>query len=141
MAAVDPGGQETWKAQIEALKTFIPEVDGPLVVAGDLNMTRARPEFEELLELGMVDCIDSLGQAWKPSFSLRSVSPLGAFSLIARLDHALGNDGVRSLHIRNLKAQGSDHLPFVITLTVREPITFPELGSDGRTSMTEPTPS
>ena len=37
MAAVDPGGIETWKAQIEALKTFIPEVDGPLVVAGDLN--------------------------------------------------------------------------------------------------------
>ena len=83
----------------------------------------------------MVDCIDSLGQAWKPSFSLRSVSPLGAFSLIARLDHALGNDGVRSLHVHNLKAEGSDHLPFVITLAVHEPIAFPEPESGRHTDV------
>ena len=78
MATVDPGGHETWKAQIEALKSFIPEVDGPLVIAGDLNTTRYRPEFQELLDAGLVDLIDSLGQAWKPSFSLKSVFPLGA---------------------------------------------------------------
>ena len=119
MAAFDPHGQETWKQQIEALKTFIPTVSGPLVVAGDLNTTRYRPEFEELLEAGLTDGIDSLGQAWKPSFSLKSVWPLGALGLIARLDHALVNDRIRALNVHNLRPRGSDHLPFVITLAVR----------------------
>ena len=120
MATVDTGGHEKWKAQIEALKSFIPDVTGPLVIAGDLNSTRFRPEFLDLLDAGLIDLIDSLGQAWKPSFSLKSVSPLGGIGWIARLDHALGNDGIRSLRIRNLKPRGSDHLPFVITLAVRE---------------------
>ena len=74
-ATFDPDGYEIWKRQIEALKSFIPGVQGPLVIAGDLNTTRFRPEFQELLDTGLTDCIDSLGQAWKPSFSLRSVSP------------------------------------------------------------------
>jgi endonuclease/exonuclease/phosphatase (EEP) superfamily protein YafD len=117
--AFESGGHDTWKAQIEALKSFIPDVRGALVVAGDLNTTQFRPEFQELLDAGLNDCIDSLGQAWKPSFSLRSVAPVGAFGLIARLDHALANDRVRSLKVRNLKARGSDHLPFIITLAVQ----------------------
>ena len=119
MATFDPDGQEIWKQQIEALKTFIPTVRGPLVVAGDLNTTRYRPEFEELLDAGLTDGIDSLGQAWKPSFSLKSVWPLGGFGFITRLDHALVNDRIRSLHVDNLRPRGSDHLPFVITLAVR----------------------
>jgi endonuclease/exonuclease/phosphatase (EEP) superfamily protein YafD len=119
MATFDPDGQEIWKQQIEALKTFIPTVSGPLVVAGDLNTTRYRPEFEELLDTGLMDGIDSLGQAWKPSFSLKSVWPLGSIGFIARLDHALVNDRIRALKVRNLRPRGSDHLPFVITLAVR----------------------
>jgi endonuclease/exonuclease/phosphatase (EEP) superfamily protein YafD len=126
MATVDPGGHETWKAQIEALKAFIPEVEGPLVIAGDLNSTRFRPEFQELLDAGLTDLIDSLGEAWRPSFSLKSVFPLGGAGRVARLDHALGNDGVRALKVRNLKPQGSDHLPFVITLAIRDRGTDPD---------------
>jgi endonuclease/exonuclease/phosphatase (EEP) superfamily protein YafD len=119
MATFDPDGQEIWKQQLEALKSFIPTVPGPLVVAGDLNTTRYRPEFEELLDTGLVDGIDSLGQAWKPSFSLKSVWPLGGIGFIARLDHALVNDRIRALNVHNLRPSGSDHLPFVITLAVR----------------------
>jgi endonuclease/exonuclease/phosphatase (EEP) superfamily protein YafD len=118
-ATFDPGGHELWKQQIAALRSFVPTVHGPLVVAGDLNTTRFRPEFQELLDTGLEDCIDALGQSWKPSFSLRSILPFGA-PPIARLDHALGNGGVRGLRMRNLAARGSDHLPFVIDLAVRE---------------------
>jgi endonuclease/exonuclease/phosphatase (EEP) superfamily protein YafD len=124
-ATFDPGGYDEWRAQMDALKSFIPEVDGPLVVAGDLNTTRFRPEFQQLLDAGLVDCIDALGQARKPSFSLRSVLPLGPWSLVMRLDHALANDGVRPLRVRNLEARGSDHLPFLITLAVRNRETEP----------------
>lgn len=120
-ATFDPGGHDLWKEQIAALTSFVPTVRGPLVIAGDLNTTMYRPEFQELLDAGLTDCIDALGQAWKPSFSLRSVWPLGALGLIIRLDHALGNEFVRARRVRNLRARGSDHLPFVIDLAVRNP--------------------
>lgn len=119
MTAFDPDGHSTWKEQMEALKGFIPSIDCALVVAGDLNTTRYRPEFKELLELGLRDSLDSLGEAWRPSFSLKSVWPLGALGAIARLDHALVNDKACSLDVENLPAKGSDHLPFVITLALR----------------------
>lgn len=115
----DQEGQEIWKDQIDELKSYIPTVSGPLVVAGDLNTTGFRPEFQELLKVGLDDAIDSLGQAWKPSFSLKSVWPLGVFGVIVRVDQALVNDQICALKIRNLEPRGSDHLPFVITLAVR----------------------
>jgi endonuclease/exonuclease/phosphatase (EEP) superfamily protein YafD len=115
----DTEGQKIWKAQMEQLKSYVPTVQGPLVVAGDLNTTGFRPQFDELLRVGLVDAIDSLGQAWKPSFSLKSVWPLGALGVVARLDQALVNDRAASLSIRNLHTCGSDHVPFVITVVVR----------------------
>jgi endonuclease/exonuclease/phosphatase (EEP) superfamily protein YafD len=118
-ATFDSQGQEIWKEQIDELMLYIPTVDGPLVVAGDLNSTKFRPEFEALLDVGLDDAIDSLGQAWKPSFSLRSLGSLGAFGVVARLDQALVNDRIAALHIHNMKPRGSDHVPFVITLAVR----------------------
>jgi endonuclease/exonuclease/phosphatase (EEP) superfamily protein YafD len=115
----DQDGHEIWKDQIDELKSYVPTVSGPLVVAGDLNSTEFRPEFDELLELGLTDAIDSLGEAWKPSFSLKSVWPLGVVGVIARIDQALVNDQLWALNVRNLELCGSDHLPFVITLAVR----------------------
>jgi endonuclease/exonuclease/phosphatase (EEP) superfamily protein YafD len=115
----DADGQEIWKDQMDQLMNYVPSVAGPLVVAGDLNSTEFRPEFEDLLEVGLDDAIDALGQAWKPSFSLKSVWPLGVFGVVARLDQALVNDRICALRIRNLKPRGSDHLPFLITLSVR----------------------
>ncbi|MCU1389503.1 MAG: Endonuclease/exonuclease/phosphatase [Ilumatobacteraceae bacterium] len=119
MTAFDPDGHATWKEQIEALKEFIPTIEGPLVIVGDLNATSYRPEFKELLDLGLTDGIDSLGQAWRPSFTLQSVWPLGALGAIARIDHALLNDQVCSMHVKNLPAKGSDHRPFEIILAIR----------------------
>ncbi|MCU1397537.1 MAG: Endonuclease/exonuclease/phosphatase [Acidimicrobiales bacterium] len=119
MTAFDPDGHATWKQQIEALKEFIPTIEGPLVIVGDLNSTSYRPEFKELLDLGLIDGIDSLGEGWRPSFTLQSVWPLGALGAIARIDHALLNAQICSLHVKNLPAKGSDHRPFDIILAIR----------------------
>ncbi|MEO5722846.1 MAG: endonuclease/exonuclease/phosphatase family protein [Ilumatobacteraceae bacterium] len=119
MAAVDPGGHMTWKEQIEVLTEFAPTLDGPVIIAGDLNTTRYRPEFEELLALGYNDAIDSLGKGLNPSFKLASGGVLGAIGPVARLDHALVNLDLHALSIRNLEPCGSDHLPFVIELAVK----------------------
>ncbi|HEY0518377.1 MAG TPA: endonuclease/exonuclease/phosphatase family protein, partial [Ilumatobacteraceae bacterium] len=119
MATVDPGGHETWKEQIEALKELVPTMSGPLVIAGDLNTTRYRPEFEELLDLGLHDAIDALGKGLNPSFKLGADGVLATVGAVARLDHALVNDGVFPLAVDNLEPCGSDHLPFKLRAAVR----------------------
>jgi endonuclease/exonuclease/phosphatase (EEP) superfamily protein YafD len=119
MATVDPGGHETWKEQIEALKEFVPTITGPMIIAGDLNTTRYRPEFEELLELGLTDAIDALGKGLNPSFKLSADGVLGTVGAVARLDHALVNDGAFPLRVENLESCGSDHLPFKLRVAVR----------------------
>ena len=63
--------------------------------------------------------MSSAAATW-PSFTPQSVWPLGALGAIARIDHALVNNGVCSLHVKNLPAKGSDHRPFEITLAVRD---------------------
>ena len=119
MSSFDPDGQETWKEQMEELQKFVPTINGPLVVAGDLNSTSYRPQFDQLLQTGLTDGIDTLGQAWRPSFSLSSVPRLSALPAIVRIDQALVNDRVCALRLRNMDACGSDHVPFAITLAVR----------------------
>jgi endonuclease/exonuclease/phosphatase (EEP) superfamily protein YafD len=118
MATVDPGGHETWKEQIDELKKFVPTLSGPVIIAGDLNTTRYRPEFTELLDLGLSDAIDSLGKGLDTSFKLGSEGAL-AVGAVARLDHALVNDQVHALRVEDLEACGSDHLPFRMTVAIR----------------------
>ena len=119
MATVDPGGHETWKEQIEALKEFVPTITGPMIIAGDLNTTRYRPEFEELLALGLTDAIDALGKGLNPSFKLGADGVLATVGAVARLDHALVNDSAFPRRVENLEPCGSDHLPFKLEVAVR----------------------
>ena len=119
MATVDPGGHVTWKEQIDVLKSFVPTLSGPLIIAGDLNTTRYRPEFEELLSLGLSDAIDSLGKGLNPSFQLGADGVLAKIGAVARLDHALVNNDMHAISMRNLEPCGSDHLPFVLSVAVR----------------------
>ena len=119
MATVDPGGHETWKEQIEALKEFVSTITGPMIIAGDLNTTRYRPEFEELLALGLTDAIDALGKGLNPSFKLGADGVLATVGAVARLDHALVNDSAFPRRVENLESCGSDHLPFKLEVAVR----------------------
>ena len=118
MATLDQDGHATWKEQIRVLAEFVPNLSGPVVIAGDLNTTRFRPEFEQIMQLGYSDAIDSLGMGLNPSFKLTADGALGAGPVI-RLDHALVNDDMHPVRMENLEACGSDHIPFVLDLAVR----------------------
>jgi endonuclease/exonuclease/phosphatase (EEP) superfamily protein YafD len=119
MATVDPGGHVTWKEQIEVLTSFVPSLTGPVMIAGDMNTTRYRPEFEQLLALGLSDAIDALGRGLSPSFKLGAGGVLGAIGPVARLDHALVNDAIHPLELENLESCGSDHVPFRLRVAIR----------------------
>lgn len=118
MATVDPDGLVTWREQMEVLAELVRTLDGPLIVAGDLNATRYRPEMEQIYALGLHDAIDSLGKGLNPSFKFSASGVLGVAPVV-RLDHALHDEGVCSVRMRNLSACGSDHLPFEIEFAVR----------------------
>jgi endonuclease/exonuclease/phosphatase (EEP) superfamily protein YafD len=119
MATVDPGGYGTWRAQLRSLRRAIAGVPGPLVVAGDLNTSRFRPEFTGLLDRGLHDVHDLLGRGLRPSFRLSNDGVLAKLGPVARLDHALVNRWLHPVAVDDLEPNGSDHLPFVVTLAVR----------------------
>ena len=119
-AVVDPGGFSIWKSQIESLIGHLPMLDRPIVVAGDFNTTRFRPEFKALLKAGFVDAHDALGKGLSTSFRLATDGVLAGPGTVIRLDHALLSKAVCALDAHDLDAGGSDHLPFVMTLAVRQ---------------------
>jgi endonuclease/exonuclease/phosphatase (EEP) superfamily protein YafD len=118
-AAVDPGGFEEWEQQLDELIRYVPSIAGPLVVAGDLNTTTYRPKVRELLATGLVDAHESLGKGLSSSFKLSIDGVLAAPGAVVRLDHAFLNHHVRAISAEDLPSEGSDHLPFVVTLAVR----------------------
>jgi endonuclease/exonuclease/phosphatase (EEP) superfamily protein YafD len=118
-AAVDPGGFEEWEQQLDELIQFVPSMVGPFVVAGDLNTTTYRPKVQELLDTGLVDAHESLGQGLSSSFKLSADGVLAVPGAVVRLDHVFLSHDVRAISAEDLPSEGSDHVPFVVTLAVR----------------------
>jgi endonuclease/exonuclease/phosphatase (EEP) superfamily protein YafD len=118
-AAVDPGGFEEWEQQLDELIRFVPSLHGPFVVAGDLNTTTYRPKVRELLATGLTDSHESLGQGLSSSFKLSADGVLAVAGAVVGLDHVFLSDDVRAISAEDLPSEGSDHVPFVVTLAVR----------------------
>jgi endonuclease/exonuclease/phosphatase (EEP) superfamily protein YafD len=104
---------------MDALIAHVPTVQGPHVVAGDLNTTTFRPKVQELLDTGLVDAHESLGEGLSASFKLAADGVLAAPGAVVRLDHALLSENVRAISADDLPSEGSDHVPFAVTLAVR----------------------
>lgn len=119
-AVVDPDGFDEWAKQIDTLIDALPSLDRPLALAGDLNSTQFRPEYKRLLDAGLTDAHDALGKGLTTSFKLSADGALAAPGSVVRLDHALLSEGVQALRTEDLEACGSDHLPFRLTLAVRQ---------------------
>jgi endonuclease/exonuclease/phosphatase (EEP) superfamily protein YafD len=137
-AMVDPGGYPEWQAQLDAMIAYIPTVAGPFAIAGDFNSTRYRPEFQRLLEAGLIDAHDTLGRGLSTSFRLAATGALAAAGSVVRLDHALLSEGVWPVAARDLEACGSDHVPFLVTLAVRPVGTSDAVGTSGATMSRSP---
>jgi endonuclease/exonuclease/phosphatase (EEP) superfamily protein YafD len=120
MAAVDPGGYEQWKAQLETLTEALPSFEIPFVIAGDLNTTQFRPEYRRLLRHRVSDAHDALGKGMSRSFQLAATGLLATPGSLVRLDHALLSPDVKPVEVEDLEACGSDHRPFRLVLAVRQ---------------------
>ena len=85
---------------------------GPLVVAGDFNMTRDNDAFRDSLNNGFVDAADINGKGWKGTWSYGPDN----WALVA-IDHFLGR-GVHMSHFDTVVIDGSDHRAIVSDIQV-----------------------
>lgn len=118
-ASLELGGLTKWRNQIEVLRTLIPTLETPLLVAGDMNMTSRRPEFSRLLDLGLRDAVAAVGSPRVGSLKMAASGPLGWLGPVTRLDYVFTDAGCLPVSARNLRAFGSDHLPLRVRVALR----------------------
>lgn len=118
-ASLELGGLSKWRNQIEVLRSLIPTLDTPLLIAGDMNMTSRRPEFSQLLGLGLRDAVATVGSPRAGSLKMAASGPLGWLGPITRLDYVFTDAGCLPVSARNLRAFGSDHLPLRVRVALR----------------------
>jgi endonuclease/exonuclease/phosphatase (EEP) superfamily protein YafD len=106
---VGPRSAALRNAEIEALAVRAAAVNGPVLVAGDLNVTLWSPWFGRLIEAsGLAECTG--GAALPGSW------PVWAGPAAIRIDHCLMSPHFRSVATRRGVRVGSDHAPVVSDL-------------------------
>jgi endonuclease/exonuclease/phosphatase (EEP) superfamily protein YafD len=106
---VGPRSAALRNAEIDALAARAAAVEGPVIVAGDLNMTLWSPWFGRLLaESGLAECTG--GAALPGSW------PVWAGPAAIRIDHCLMSSHFRLLATHRGSRVGSDHAPVVSDL-------------------------
>jgi endonuclease/exonuclease/phosphatase (EEP) superfamily protein YafD len=98
--------------QVEDMANFCGRATGPLVIAGDLNMTERSPGFRTLLRDGRLH--DS-----RLGFGVHATWPVQLPMFLIPLDHCLVSREVAVLDRRVGPAVGSDHYPVVVDLALR----------------------
>jgi endonuclease/exonuclease/phosphatase (EEP) superfamily protein YafD len=95
--------------QLRRVAAFAARTRGPLIVAGDFNITPWSPRFRRAVaDSGLRDC--GLGQGIAPSW------PSQAIWLGIRIDHCLASPHWRVLDLRVGPHVGSDHRPVIVEL-------------------------
>lgn len=98
--------------ELLALAAFAKTTPGPVLVAGDFNVTPWSGHFQDLIRhSGLNDCAVRLfARSWPAQFP-----PLGI-----AIDHCLASRHWRSLETMSGPRLGSDHLPLVVDLALPE---------------------
>lgn len=95
---------------LDAIARFARRTQGPVIVAGDLNLTPFSPRFDRLLRAGGL-ANAAAGRGWQPTWPT-FLPPVGI-----QIDHVLVRGGVETLDFRRGAHIGSDHRPIVADLT------------------------
>lgn len=109
------GGFEiVWRASLRDLAAEASAESLPAVVAGDLNADRDHAAFRRLLDAGLRDAHDELGEGLARTWPERLP--------VLHLDHVLVRDAAAAslvpLSVREVEVPGSDHLAVVADLAV-----------------------
>jgi endonuclease/exonuclease/phosphatase (EEP) superfamily protein YafD len=102
----------TRNAQLRGLGDFVGTLSGPIVVAGDLNITPYSPYFVDFTERsGLRSALRGFG----PSYTWPTFMPI----LGIPIDHVLVSDDLEIANYARAAALGSDHFPVVVDMNHR----------------------
>jgi endonuclease/exonuclease/phosphatase (EEP) superfamily protein YafD len=111
---VEPEDLTRWHVDLEHIGDRATAAgEPPTLVVGDFNASRWHPPFRRLLDRGLADAHEYLGRGLSSSWPVSWWRPR-----FVRLDHALVDDRVAPVSVRDLVVPGSDHTGFVVTVAV-----------------------
>jgi endonuclease/exonuclease/phosphatase (EEP) superfamily protein YafD len=104
---------DVWRAQVAALAADARDRDGPLIVAGDLNLTPFGRGYGALRDAGLRGAHELAGRGLATTWpnGRRSIPPM-------RLDHVLVSDEIDARAVREGVGAGSDHRPVIADLAI-----------------------
>ena len=102
-----------WPRQVQALRTHLAGLAGPVVAVGDFNATLDMPPLRGLQRDGYLDVGSYLGEGWGWSWA-----PLTRGPRLFSLDHALIRGGVQPVALQRFGLSGSDHRGLLVRLQV-----------------------
>ncbi len=107
------GGVSEWPPSLRAIGVLGSVGDDPTVIVADLNASRWHPPFRKLLASGWRDAHEIVGRGLSTSWPSGGVIPP-----FIRIDHALVDDRLDVVGVRDLVVPGSDHRGFVVTVAL-----------------------
>jgi endonuclease/exonuclease/phosphatase (EEP) superfamily protein YafD len=109
-----PSNAAEWSAEMERIATWLHDVDGLAVVAGDFNATRDHKQFRDVLDEGFADSATQAGAGWQPTFPANR----RRVPMLVPIDHVLVHGGIVATAVDRLVIPGSDHAAIIATLMV-----------------------
>jgi endonuclease/exonuclease/phosphatase (EEP) superfamily protein YafD len=107
-----PYRAEAQTRHVERLIALRASIDGPVIIAGDFNMTPWSYRLQRLLASAGLRRHATFLRSWPTDRYPQPRPPAPAFLI----DHVLTTPGIRSVSIRTGPVVGSDHLPVVARL-------------------------
>lgn len=103
-----------WNNQWPDILRELEAEEGPLIAAGDFNLTQHHRWYQKLLEGPLHGCYEDRGRGNATTW------PNGAQGLLPeiRIDHVVLSPGLTCLAIREGKGTGSDHRPMIADIAV-----------------------
>lgn len=105
-------GDGRWAAEHAVLRAAVrSNLDGPLLVAGDLNAVHDHGPIRALVRDGLTSATDILGAGWLATYPAnRTLPPL------LPIDHVMINDTLTATSISTVKISRTDHLGLIATI-------------------------
>lgn len=116
---VKPSFFHSRNRQMDSISQYLQEIDTPVILAGDLNLTMWSPYYRRLInKTGLNNTRKGFGilPSWATSGTYPQLPDWLIFALRIPIDHCLISRDFKTTNIYTGKETGSDHLPIIVDL-------------------------
>lgn len=99
-----PTSAQLRNGELAQIAKRMQQFGAPAILAGDLNVTRQSPYFDQLLDIGLVDT--RVGQGVGGTWPAKSIFRIG-------IDHVMHTGDIQTCSSEVGRSVGSDHRPFI----------------------------